>query len=128
MRKAFRLIVMAWLVASLPAAPDGVPSGVPSGPPPGATVEPTFPLTIDLRVAPAADPGRGEARGRLEMHLTAGPEIEELSLEIDLPEGVAADDPFAGAPPLALPRDARAAFMIPLSARGAGTYPIRVRA
>lgn len=104
----------------IPAAPLG----------PATTVEPAPPLVIDLRLGPVERAGRGAWRARLEVVLSAGPDLRDLDLDLVLPEGVqAAGDDLPGGPrPARLGRGEVRLYTLPLEVSRAGALPLAIEA
>jgi hypothetical protein len=114
-----------FLLVTLPAAPGMAPSRAHDG---VRTVEPTLPLVIDMGVSRA--PAGGTAAAELRVELLAGPAIEDLSLTLDLPDGVTAvgdDTRLRGRQPALVPGERRS-FALPLQARPGASRDIRLRA
>ena len=127
MRRTPRILVVALCVVLVAAALWLQPS--PSQPisarPP--TIEPTLPLTIDLRALPA-DPRRGEPP-RLEATIDASSDLRDVSLTLILPEGLSVDSvDLSDRRTTALRSGERRVYLVPLQARRAGGFPVRLEA
>jgi len=92
-----------------------------------ATIEPTLPLTLDLQAIPQ-DPGRG-LPPRLEATLEASGELQELTLSLVVPEALSADaGGMESGPPGSLHAGESRTYSIPIHAKRAGAFPIRLEA
>jgi hypothetical protein len=94
-----------------------------------ATIEPTLPLQIDLQFEQLKKTPRGWA-GLLRVALEADADFPEISLRLNLPEGVRAG---AGSwltqfQSLSLGRGEKRVHAIPLNAVSDGVFPIRLEA
>lgn len=96
--------------------------------PPGdsrATIEPTLPLVVDLLDLPA-DPARGAPPG-LQAVVDSSSDLQDITFTLVLPDGLSADDgALNAARGRALKAGERRAFAIPLQARRAGEFPVRL--
>jgi hypothetical protein len=121
-----------FLVLALPVILVGAPLWLrPASSTPGSeihpTIEPTLPLTIDLRVLPA-DPGNG-LPPRLEATVGSSGDLQDVSLSLVLPEGVTGDiGELEAARPGRLRAGETRIYSLPLQARHAGTFPLRMGA
>lgn len=90
-----------------------------------ATIEPTLPLVVDLRELPA-DPARGTPPG-MQAIVDASSDLQNVTFTLLLPDGLSGDDgaltPGRGRP---FKAGERRAFVVPLQARRAGEFPIRL--
>ncbi len=94
---------------------------------PRPTIEPTLPLALDLGTVPA-DPARGLAP-RLIATVDASGDLQDVSLSLVLPEGVSADTgAFEAGSPAALRSGERRVYTVPIQARRAGSFPLRLEA
>lgn len=90
-----------------------------------ATVEPTLPLVIDLRELPA-DPARGTPPG-LEAIVDASSDLQDVSFTLVLPEGLSGDGgAFDAERGRAFKAGEKWTIVVPLQARRAGEFPIRL--
>ncbi len=128
MRRTERFLVAALpllLLVSLPAAPGSTPHRTREG---IRTVEPTLPLVLDMAVSRA--PAGGVAQVELRVGMLAGPDIEDLSLSLELPDGVAAigdDSRLHGGQP-SLRAGERRSVALPLRAEPGASRDLRLRA
>jgi len=128
MRRTTRFLVpwlLPLLLVALPTAPGSAPNRSHDG---LHSTEPTLPLIIDMDLS--RRPGGDPAATTLRVDLLAGAAIEELSLALDLPDGVvpAADDtPVRGRQP-DLRAGERRSFVLPLQMRAGALHDVRLRA
>jgi len=127
MRRTPRFVVLALPLLLLVAARWLHPASVQPTPGLRPTIEPTLPLTLDLRALPA-DPARGEPP-RLEATLVAWSDLRDVSLSLVLPEDVDGDPGTLSADRAsALPAGEKRVYIVPLQARRAGAFPVRLEA
>jgi len=89
------------------------------------TIEPTLPLALDLEVLPA-DPIRGTP-SRLAATLDASRDLQEVSWSLVLPEAVGAgDQAIDPGHPFRLRSGERRIVTVPIQARRAGAFPLKV--
>jgi len=92
-----------------------------------STIEPTLPLTLDLQAIPA-DPGRG-LPPRLEATLGASGDLQDVNLSLVVPEALSADSgAIESGPPGSLRAGENRTYSIPIQAKRAGAFPIRLEA
>ena len=127
MRRTPRFVVVALPLALVVAAIWLQPATVDRTPGSRPTIEPTLPLILDLRALPA-DPARGEPP-RLEATLDARSDLQDVSLSLILPEQVDGDPgTLSTERASALRAGERRVFIVPLQARRAGAFPVRLEA
>jgi hypothetical protein len=92
-----------------------------------ATIEPTLPLTLDLQAVPA-DPARG-LPPRLQAVLGASGDLQDVNLSLVVPEALSADaGGIESDPPGSLRAGESRTYSIPVQAKRAGAFPIRLEA
>ena len=91
------------------------------------TIEPTLPLTLELQAA-SADPARG-LPPRLQATLGASGDLQDLNLSLVVPEALSADAAeMESGPPGSLRAGENRTYSIPIQAKRAGAFPIRLEA
>jgi hypothetical protein len=91
------------------------------------TIEPTLPLYLDLGILPA-DQARG-VPPRLQATLDASGDLQEVFLSLVLPEAVSAGaEVFESGHPTALRAGEKRVYSVPIQARRAGAFPIKLEA
>ena len=127
MRRTPRFVVVALPLVLVGAALWLQPASVDPKPGLRPTIEPTLPLTLDLRALPA-DPARGEPP-RLEATLDARSDLQDVLLSLILPEEVDGDPgTLSTGRALALRAGEKRVYIVPLQARRAGVFPVRLEA
>jgi len=90
-----------------------------------STIEPTLPLVVDLRELPA-DPAGGRPPG-IQVTVDAESDLQDVSLSLLLPDGLSGDrDALSDGRGRAFKAGDRRSFVVPLQARRAGEFPIRL--
>ncbi len=131
MRRGSAVALVALVLLGLSGAPTQL-SGAPKPALPvslsPATIEPTLPLMIDLRLTGQRSGAQGGV-ARLEVSLDAGASLAEAVLTLVLPEGLKAEDgPLARGLQTSLRGGEHREYVVPLNARRAGLFPVRLHA